>query len=222
MSSHKFNSFYGDPPEELPDFSEDPTSSGNWIIHSFTSVNHLMSPSFLSLLLWINFFRQSSQLLQEILRKSFSNQIPSTWLVALIFNTKVALPCGSETSISLFSFYLRNTSSPFPLQTQHCTSSNPTLWSVFLDLTDSLLPQQKLLMYDFPHVNHSRSDFETTLPLVEFFSVKLSCELSLETVYKFFSFYKVYSTCIQAFKGERHGRVNHFDEMYVVAPEKIH
>ncbi|KAL4677308.1 hypothetical protein H8958_004776 [Nasalis larvatus] len=29
VSSHKFNSFYGDPPEELPDFSEDPTSSGN-------------------------------------------------------------------------------------------------------------------------------------------------------------------------------------------------
>ncbi|KAI4545501.1 hypothetical protein MG293_005767, partial [Ovis ammon polii] len=28
VSSHKFNSFYGDPPEELPDFSEDPTSSG--------------------------------------------------------------------------------------------------------------------------------------------------------------------------------------------------
>uniref|UniRef100_A0A8C0XRU3 Peripheral plasma membrane protein CASK n=1 Tax=Castor canadensis TaxID=51338 RepID=A0A8C0XRU3_CASCN len=27
-SCHKFNSFYGDPPEELPDFSEDPTSSG--------------------------------------------------------------------------------------------------------------------------------------------------------------------------------------------------
>nr|XP_033803569.1 peripheral plasma membrane protein CASK isoform X11 [Geotrypetes seraphini] len=28
VSSHKFNCFYGDPPEELPDFSEDPTSSG--------------------------------------------------------------------------------------------------------------------------------------------------------------------------------------------------
>ncbi|XP_035378663.1 peripheral plasma membrane protein CASK isoform X14 [Electrophorus electricus] len=28
VSSHKFNSFYGDPPEELPDFSEDPSSSG--------------------------------------------------------------------------------------------------------------------------------------------------------------------------------------------------
>ncbi|XP_029788360.1 peripheral plasma membrane protein CASK-like isoform X3 [Suricata suricatta] len=28
VSSHKFNSFYGDPREELPDFSEDPTSSG--------------------------------------------------------------------------------------------------------------------------------------------------------------------------------------------------
>ncbi|XP_053482776.1 peripheral plasma membrane protein CASK isoform X9 [Ictalurus furcatus] len=27
VSSHKFSSFYGDPPEELPDFSEDPTSS---------------------------------------------------------------------------------------------------------------------------------------------------------------------------------------------------
>ncbi|PWA13760.1 hypothetical protein CCH79_00017138, partial [Gambusia affinis] len=29
VSSHKFNSFYGDPPEELNDFSEDPTSSGD-------------------------------------------------------------------------------------------------------------------------------------------------------------------------------------------------
>ncbi|XP_056289960.1 peripheral plasma membrane protein CASK isoform X16 [Pseudoliparis swirei] len=28
VSSHKFNYFYGDPPEELRDFSEDPTSSG--------------------------------------------------------------------------------------------------------------------------------------------------------------------------------------------------
>uniref|UniRef100_A0A8C9SKX4 Peripheral plasma membrane protein CASK n=1 Tax=Scleropages formosus TaxID=113540 RepID=A0A8C9SKX4_SCLFO len=28
VSSHKFSSFYGDQPEELPDFSEDPTSSG--------------------------------------------------------------------------------------------------------------------------------------------------------------------------------------------------
>uniref|UniRef100_A0A8B9RGW8 Calcium/calmodulin-dependent serine protein kinase a n=1 Tax=Astyanax mexicanus TaxID=7994 RepID=A0A8B9RGW8_ASTMX len=28
VSSHKFNSFYGDPPEELAEFSEDPTSSG--------------------------------------------------------------------------------------------------------------------------------------------------------------------------------------------------
>ncbi|KAG7268837.1 hypothetical protein CRUP_023957 [Coryphaenoides rupestris] len=27
VSSHKFNSYYGDPPEELPDFSDDPTSS---------------------------------------------------------------------------------------------------------------------------------------------------------------------------------------------------
>ncbi|XP_052349054.1 peripheral plasma membrane protein CASK-like isoform X13 [Oncorhynchus keta] len=28
VSSHKFNSFYGDPPEEMSDFPEDPTSSG--------------------------------------------------------------------------------------------------------------------------------------------------------------------------------------------------
>uniref|UniRef100_A0A4W5JM56 Calcium/calmodulin dependent serine protein kinase n=1 Tax=Hucho hucho TaxID=62062 RepID=A0A4W5JM56_9TELE len=28
VSSHKFSSFYGDPPEEMPDFSEDPSSSG--------------------------------------------------------------------------------------------------------------------------------------------------------------------------------------------------
>uniref|UniRef100_G3SZ61 Peripheral plasma membrane protein CASK n=1 Tax=Loxodonta africana TaxID=9785 RepID=G3SZ61_LOXAF len=37
VSSHKFNSFYGDPPEELPDFSEDPTSSGNLIIQGAVS-----------------------------------------------------------------------------------------------------------------------------------------------------------------------------------------
>uniref|UniRef100_A0A2K6JM39 Calcium/calmodulin dependent serine protein kinase n=1 Tax=Rhinopithecus bieti TaxID=61621 RepID=A0A2K6JM39_RHIBE len=48
VSSHKFNSFYGDPPEELPDFSEDPTSSGNWIIHLFTCVSHLVFTSILS------------------------------------------------------------------------------------------------------------------------------------------------------------------------------
>ena len=35
VSSHKFNSYYGDPPEELHDFSDDPTSSGkshNWFM----------------------------------------------------------------------------------------------------------------------------------------------------------------------------------------------
>lgn len=38
VSSHKFNSFYGDPPEELPDFSEDPTSSGILKGNAFTTV----------------------------------------------------------------------------------------------------------------------------------------------------------------------------------------
>ncbi|XP_010780130.1 peripheral plasma membrane protein CASK-like [Notothenia coriiceps] len=28
VSSHKFNSYYGDPPEELHDYTDDPTSSG--------------------------------------------------------------------------------------------------------------------------------------------------------------------------------------------------
>lgn len=31
VSSHKFNSYYGDPPEELHDFSDDPTSSGTFL-----------------------------------------------------------------------------------------------------------------------------------------------------------------------------------------------
>lgn len=39
VSSHKFNSFYGDPPEELPDFSEDPTSSGILTENVFPAVN---------------------------------------------------------------------------------------------------------------------------------------------------------------------------------------
>lgn len=38
VSSHKFNSFYGDPPEELPDFSEDPTSSGILTESIFTAI----------------------------------------------------------------------------------------------------------------------------------------------------------------------------------------
>uniref|UniRef100_A0A8C6XAC6 Peripheral plasma membrane protein CASK n=1 Tax=Naja naja TaxID=35670 RepID=A0A8C6XAC6_NAJNA len=38
VSSHKFNSFYGDPPEELPDFSEDPTSSGTFIKRAVSQV----------------------------------------------------------------------------------------------------------------------------------------------------------------------------------------
>lgn len=35
VSSHKFNSYYGDPPEELHDFSDDPTSSGNLNIYFY-------------------------------------------------------------------------------------------------------------------------------------------------------------------------------------------
>uniref|UniRef100_A0A8C0Y2W0 Peripheral plasma membrane protein CASK n=1 Tax=Cyprinus carpio carpio TaxID=630221 RepID=A0A8C0Y2W0_CYPCA len=38
VSSHKFNSFYGDPPEELPDFSEDPTSSGTTATRAVSQV----------------------------------------------------------------------------------------------------------------------------------------------------------------------------------------
>lgn len=34
VSSHKFNSYYGDPPEELHDFSDDPTSSGTGVFKS--------------------------------------------------------------------------------------------------------------------------------------------------------------------------------------------
>ena len=41
VSSHKFNSFYGDPPEEIHDFSDDPTSSGT---HTQTHVT-LSSPT---------------------------------------------------------------------------------------------------------------------------------------------------------------------------------
>ncbi|XP_061081473.1 peripheral plasma membrane protein CASK-like isoform X6 [Conger conger] len=37
VSSHKFNSFYGDPPEELPDYSEDPTSSGLFAVERAVS-----------------------------------------------------------------------------------------------------------------------------------------------------------------------------------------
>lgn len=39
VSSHKFNSYYGDPPEELHDFSEDPTSSGNFCQTSFRCIS---------------------------------------------------------------------------------------------------------------------------------------------------------------------------------------
>lgn len=46
VSSHKFNSFYGDPPEELHDFSEDPTSSGTrgdeTVLHSCSSLTHFL------------------------------------------------------------------------------------------------------------------------------------------------------------------------------------
>uniref|UniRef100_A0A673LGY7 Peripheral plasma membrane protein CASK n=1 Tax=Sinocyclocheilus rhinocerous TaxID=307959 RepID=A0A673LGY7_9TELE len=38
VSSHKFSSFYGDPPEELPDFSEDPTSSGTTATRAVSQV----------------------------------------------------------------------------------------------------------------------------------------------------------------------------------------
>ncbi|CAB1327719.1 unnamed protein product, partial [Coregonus sp. 'balchen'] len=41
VSSHKFNSFYGDPPEEMPDFSEDPTSSDLDFLHSVFQDQHL-------------------------------------------------------------------------------------------------------------------------------------------------------------------------------------
>ncbi|KPP76362.1 peripheral plasma membrane protein CASK-like [Scleropages formosus] len=43
VSSHKFNSFYGDPPEELPDFSEDPTSSGA-VSQLYDKINTKSSP----------------------------------------------------------------------------------------------------------------------------------------------------------------------------------
>lgn len=49
VSSHKFNSFYGDPPEDLHDFSEDPTSSGTspaWSsVQSFLDLGWFISHS---------------------------------------------------------------------------------------------------------------------------------------------------------------------------------
>lgn len=39
VSSHKFNSYYGDPPEELHDFSDDPTSSGNLLSKTLKKIN---------------------------------------------------------------------------------------------------------------------------------------------------------------------------------------
>lgn len=49
VSSHKFNSYYGDPPEELHDFSDDPTSSGEshtdhylvWVGHEGNKIINL-------------------------------------------------------------------------------------------------------------------------------------------------------------------------------------
>ncbi|XP_016105492.1 peripheral plasma membrane protein CASK-like [Sinocyclocheilus grahami] len=46
VSSHKFNSFYGDPPEDLHDFSEDPTSSGTelCVFQLYDKINTRSSP----------------------------------------------------------------------------------------------------------------------------------------------------------------------------------
>lgn len=49
VSSHKFNSFYGDPPEELHDFSDDPTSSGtdrHSSPESRACLTHFLPPDF--------------------------------------------------------------------------------------------------------------------------------------------------------------------------------
>lgn len=60
MSSHKFNSFYGDPPEELHDFSEDPTSSGTELRISLE--RHARLTHFLPLasILWLVVWRRSA------------------------------------------------------------------------------------------------------------------------------------------------------------------
>eukprot|EP00064_Thunnus_orientalis_P016299 superscaffoldBa00003195_g16363 len=41
VSSHKFNSYYGDPPEELHDFSDDPTSSVSQVLDSLEEIHAL-------------------------------------------------------------------------------------------------------------------------------------------------------------------------------------
>lgn len=47
VSSHKFNSYYGDPPEELHDFSDDPTSSGKAEPHPTNQKNNnLTKPTY--------------------------------------------------------------------------------------------------------------------------------------------------------------------------------
>ncbi|XP_042610033.1 peripheral plasma membrane protein CASK-like [Cyprinus carpio] len=51
VSSHKFNSFYGDPPEDLHDFSEDPTSSGTSPVPRGAPSSHLWISAGLSVTL---------------------------------------------------------------------------------------------------------------------------------------------------------------------------
>uniref|UniRef100_A0A671QAX2 Peripheral plasma membrane protein CASK n=1 Tax=Sinocyclocheilus anshuiensis TaxID=1608454 RepID=A0A671QAX2_9TELE len=70
VSSHKFNSFYGDPPEDLHDFSEDPTSSGTSPAGETTSWSSVQS--FLDLS-W--FISHSESLLYDKINTRSSPQI---------------------------------------------------------------------------------------------------------------------------------------------------
>lgn len=92
-------------------------------------------------------------------------------LVPFNFPTKVAFPCCSKTNILLFSFYLRNTSSPFrtPDPTLHFIQSN-TVVSLFGSFWLPYTPTESSDVRFFPD-NHSRSDFGTTLLLVLSFNV---------------------------------------------------
>uniref|UniRef100_A0A3Q3JUU7 Peripheral plasma membrane protein CASK n=1 Tax=Monopterus albus TaxID=43700 RepID=A0A3Q3JUU7_MONAL len=72
VSSHKFNSYYGDPPEELHDFSDDPTSSGT----SFGQKNLIYKQVYMSGLR--SFFTTSSLHILFMLISSFPHQVLET------------------------------------------------------------------------------------------------------------------------------------------------
>lgn len=171
-------------------------------IHPAADMNHLVSTSFL-FHSESAFFGGTSKILWVILRKSGSNQTPSA--------------SGQFLLMSLFLF-TSECFSPSATPDPGCTSCichcGPSFWIFLIYLGPQKKCWCKIPLPPLP-INHSRSDFATTLLFTEFFRIKLSCELSLETISRFFSFFKVSNTCIQAFTGEEHRRVTYFDEMYV-------